>query len=62
MGGNKNEVSITQTQGEEKSVKCCLGVFRGQIHFQYDYAIQIWNCSAQWLKRLKNVADGGMNG
>lgn len=34
---NKNEVSITQTPGEEKYVKCCLGAFRGQIYFQYDY-------------------------
>ena len=28
---NKNGVSITQTPGEEKYVKCCLGAFRGQI-------------------------------
>ena len=34
---NKNGVSITQTAGEEKFVKCCLGAFRGQIYFQYDY-------------------------
>ena len=34
---NKNEVSITQTPGEEKYVKCCLGAFRGQIYYQYDY-------------------------
>ena len=34
---NKNGVSITQTPGEEKYVKCCLGAFRGQIYFQYDY-------------------------
>ena len=34
---NKNGVSITQTQGEEKYVKCCLGAFRGQIYYQYDY-------------------------
>ena len=26
---NKNGVSITQTPGEEKYVKYCLGVFRG---------------------------------
>ncbi len=25
---NKNGVSITQTPGEEKYVKCCLGAFR----------------------------------
>lgn len=59
---NKNGVSITQIPGEEKYVKCCLGAFRGQIYFQYDYAIQIWNCSAQWLKRLRNAANSGMNG
>ena len=34
---NKNGVSITQTQGEEKFVKCRLGAFRGQIYYQYDY-------------------------
>ena len=34
---NKNGVSITQTPGEEKFVKCCLGAFMGQIYFQYDY-------------------------
>lgn len=34
---NKNGVSITQTPGEEKYVKCCLGAFRGQIYYQYDY-------------------------
>ena len=34
---NKNGVSITQALGEEKFVKCCLGAFRGQIYFQYDY-------------------------
>ena len=27
---NKNGVSITQTPGEEKYVKCCLGAFRGK--------------------------------
>ena len=30
---NKNGVRITQTPGEEKYVKCCLGAFRGQIYF-----------------------------
>ena len=34
---NKNGVSITQTPGEEKFVKCCLGAFRVQIYYQYDY-------------------------
>ena len=34
---NKNGVSITQTPGEEKCVKCYLGAFRGQIYYQYDY-------------------------
>ena len=34
---NKNKVSITQTPREEKYVICCLGAFRGQIYFQYDY-------------------------
>ena len=34
---NKNGVSIPQTPGEKKYVKCCLGTFRGQIYYQYDY-------------------------
>ena len=34
---NKNGVSITQTPGEEKYVKYCLGVFRGQIYYQHHY-------------------------
>lgn len=34
---NKNGVSITQTPGEEKYIKCCLGAFRGQIYIQNDY-------------------------
>ena len=34
---NKNGVSITQTPGEEKFVKCCLGAVRGHIYYQYDY-------------------------
>ncbi|MCE8756046.1 DUF3873 domain-containing protein [Bacteroides fragilis] len=34
---NKNGVSITQTPGEEKYVKCCLGAFREQIYYLYDY-------------------------
>ena len=59
---NKNGVSITQIPGEEKYVKCCLGAFRGQIYFQYDYRHTDMNWSAQWLKRLTNVANSGMNG
>ncbi len=27
---NKNGVSIIQTSGEEKYVKCCIGAFRGK--------------------------------
>ncbi len=34
---NRNGVSITQTLGEEKFVKCRLGAFKGQIFYQYDY-------------------------
>ncbi len=37
---NKNGVSITQTPGEEKYVKCCLGAFRGKIYYQYLSAFQ----------------------
>ena len=28
------KASITQTPGEEKYVKCCLGAFRGQIEYK----------------------------
>ena len=31
-----NGVSITQTPGKEKFVKCLLGVLGGHIYFQYD--------------------------
>ena len=34
---NNNGVSITQSPREEKYLKCCLGAFRGQIYYQYDY-------------------------
>ncbi len=34
---NKNGVSITQTPGEEKFVKCRLSAFKGQTFYQYDY-------------------------
>lgn len=33
----ENGVSTTKGLGEEKFTKCCLGAFRGQIYFQYDY-------------------------
>lgn len=44
---NKNGVSITQTPGEEKFVKCCLGAFRGQIYFQYTTVTRTANYSAR---------------
>ena len=34
---NKNGVSITQTPGDKKYLKCCLGAFRGQIYYQSPY-------------------------
>ena len=34
---NKNGVSITQTPGEEKFVKCRLSAFKKQTFYQYDY-------------------------
>ena len=37
---NKNGVSITQTLGEEKFVKCRLSAFKGQTFYQYDYRYQ----------------------
>ena len=59
---NKNGVSITQTPGEEKYIKCCLGAFRGQTYYQYDYRHRITNCSAPLPKHWTNAANGGMNG
>ncbi len=38
---NKNGVSITQTPGEEKYVKCCLGAFLGDRFIIY----KMVNCS-----------------
>ena len=34
---NRNEVSITQTPGEEKFVKFRSFAFRGRTFYQYDY-------------------------
>lgn len=34
---NKNGVSITQILKEGKYLQCCLGAFRGDIFYQYDY-------------------------
>lgn len=44
---NKNGVSITQTPGEEKFVKCRLGAFRGQIYFNMTTATRTANFSAR---------------
>jgi hypothetical protein len=44
---NKNGVSITQTPGEEKFVKCCLGAFRGQFIFNMTTATRTANFSAR---------------
>lgn len=44
---NKNGVSITQTPGEEKFVKCCLGAFRGQIIINMTTATRTANFSAR---------------
>lgn len=53
---NKNGVSITQTPGEEKYVKCCLGAFRGQIYFQYDYrhtVLELFSILAKTLEKCR---------
>ena len=50
---NKNGVSITQTPGEEKFVKCCLGAFRGQIYYQYDYR----HTDGEWCSTLAKTLD-----
>ena len=69
---NKNGVSITQTPGEEKFVKCHLGAFRGQIYFQYDYRhtdgelfctgdkiiIQLFSTVAKTLDECRRRRDG----
>ena len=56
---NKNEVSITQIPGEEKFVKCCLGAFRGQIYFQYDYPTrtELFSTVAKTLDKCRRRRD-----
>ena len=57
---NKNGVSITQTPGEEKFVKCCLGAFRGQIYFQYDYRHtdgELFSCVKPTLEECRATRD-----
>ena len=58
---NKSGVSITQTPGEEKYVKCCLGAFRGQIYFQYDYRhtdMELFSTVAKTLDKCRKQRDG----
>lgn len=50
---NKNGVSITQTPGEEKYIKCCLGAFRRQIYYQYDYRHTNGELFSRLAKRLE---------
>ena len=60
---NKNGVSITQALGEEKFVKCCLGAFRGQIYFQYDYRhtdMELFSTVAKTLDECRRRRDGGI--
>ena len=57
---NKNGVSITQILGEEKYVKCCLGAFRGQIYFQYDYRhtdMELFSTVAKTLDECRKQRD-----
>ena len=57
---NKNGVSITQTPGEEKFVKCCLGAFRGQIYYQYDYRHtdgELFSCVKPTLDECRAARD-----
>ena len=57
---NKNGVSITQTQGEEKYVKCWLGAFRGQIYYQYDYRhtdMELFSTLAKTLDECRKRRD-----
>ena len=57
---NKNGVSITQTPGEEKFVKCRLGAFREQIYFQYDYRHtdgELFSCVKPTLDECRQKRD-----
>ena len=57
---NRNGVSITQAPGEEKFVKCCLGAFRGQIYFQYDYRhtdMELFSTVAKTLNKCRRRRD-----
>ena len=61
---NKNGVSITQTPGEEKFVKCCLGAFRGQIYYQYDYRHtdgELFSCVKPTLDECRAARDKWLN-
>lgn len=58
---NKNGVSITQTPGEEKFVKCRLRAFRGQIYYQYDYRHtdgELFSTVAKTLDECRRRRDG----
>ena len=61
---NKNGVSITQTPGEEKFVKCHLGAFRGQIYFQYDYRHtdgELFSCVKPTLDECRTARNKWLN-
>ena len=57
---NKNGVSITQTPGEEKFVKCCLSAFKGQTFYQYDYRytdMELFSTVAKTLNKCRRRRD-----
>ena len=54
---NKNGVSITQTPGEEKFVKCRLGAFRGQIYYRHTDG-ELFSTVAKTLDECRRRRDG----
>ena len=58
---NKNGVSITQTLGEEKFVKCRLSAFKGQTFYQYDSrhtGMELFSTVAKTLAECRRRRDG----
>lgn len=57
---NRNGVSITQTPGEERFIKCRLSVFKGQIFYQYDYRhtdMELFSTVAKTLDECRRRRD-----
>lgn len=57
---NRNGVSIIQTPGGKRFIKCCLSVFKGQIFYQYDYRhtdMELFSTVAKTLDEYRRRRD-----